>query len=88
LKPLNLLQNLKTELGFFSEKHVGKTALFFVHVVEAEKSTESLGRDTGVRDVNTPFMISRTDGLTNCELVIRSGSGFSSSLRLSCLQGK
>jgi hypothetical protein len=85
---LNLLRKLKTELGFFSEKHVGKMALFFVHAVEAEKFIESLGGDTDVRDVNIPFMTSRTDGLANCEFLIRSGFGLSSSLRLNCLQGE
>jgi hypothetical protein len=88
LKPLNLLQNLKTELGFFLEKHVGKMALFFVHAVEAKRSIESWVRDIGVKGANTPFMTSRTDGLTDCEFPIKSGSGLSSSLRLSCPHGE
>jgi hypothetical protein len=57
----------------FSEKHVGEMALFCVHAIEGEKSVESSARDTDVRDVNIPFMISRTDGLANCEFLIRSG---------------
>jgi hypothetical protein len=64
LNPLNLLQNLKAELGCFSKKRVGKMGSFFVHVVGVEKTIELQVKDTGVKGANTPSMISRIDGLT------------------------
>jgi len=72
---LNLLLNLKTERDFFSENRVGEKALFFVHVVEAEKSTGLGVKDIVVGGADIPSMISRIDGLIGLIYPTRSGSG-------------
>jgi len=61
---------------------------FFLYDVEVEKSIELLVKDTDVKGENTPFMISRTDGLTSFVSPTRNGSGLSSSLKSNSLRGR